>query len=784
MSIADRKAALNLQHVGRNDDHDKGLKRPADRVPEKVTGNEASTVVSRAPPPLPSRTSSSVVSITSKPPVLPPRQPSHSASSTSTADLPSRTVPKSDSWETRSVSAAQDAAGSRGFPLADKTGNMATNMFSAAARSHAATMHNPVNRGPNDPTTKSPNTLNTMRDVASASQQMIGRDNTRKLATGAVNAATTNNGSATSRMFDRAAGQFEGGSNTLNNFRNASAATERTIGKDNAQKLKGHMIGAALDANETPDAPQAPNASRPPLLPTRSSPIVNDSAPRPPLPTRPPLPPKPNASADSTPVKQSGYVQPNANANPVPNQQSGYVPMRRSALDMGFNNKAIAPTQTTTSDNIGIKTLKGAFKKFGGSTTTTQPAPAFNLATKPKYGQQGVPARQPLGYGRHIMPAAMMPAQLRYSLPPVENGRDCLLCRDFSAEDTHASHFPRQSVSSLEQLAHDLTSPFESLTSKARVLFAWCHYNITYNVEAFFSGNLKPSTPASTLSTGLAVCEGYAGLFSNLALHAGLECVTISGHGKGYGIEPLKPGQAVPAFKSNHAWNAVKIDDVDGGWKLIDSCWGAGHIDGQQQWVAKLAGIQFTANNEEFGLRHYPADQSQFYLLDPAAGGPPRPPSYEEYFSTSIEELMKGSEAAKNGFQKASCFSPRDGRIDLTIASAQAPKMRFEIHKICRHWDKIWLQGRQRPFLMCYGNDKDMKWLPFVPISGGPSWFVVLDIDDVRRRCKVGDMLWCLVADKFDGKDAAGLSATQFAEGVGRVSLSTGSIAAWKITSL
>jgi len=452
---------------------------------------------------------------------------------------------------------------------------------------------------------------------------------------------------------------------------------------------------------------------------------------------------------------------------------------------MGFNNKAVAPTQTTTSDNIGIKTLKGAFKKFGGSTPAAQPAPSFNLATKPKFGQQGAPARQPLSYGRRIMPAAAVPAQLRYSLPPLENGRDCLLCRDFSAEDTHASHFPRQTVSSLEQLAHDLTSPFESLTSKARVLFTWCHYNISYNAEAFFSGNVKSATPSSTLSTGLAVCGGYAGLFSNLALHAGLECVTVSGHGKGFGHEPLKPGQAVPAFKSSHAWNACKIDDADGGWKLIDSCWGAGHINGQHQYVAQLDAVHFTASNEAFGLRHYPEDQSQFYLLDPTAGGPPRPPSYEEYFSASSGNNMKSADAAKNGFGMASCFFPPDGHIDLTIASAQAPKVRFEIHKICRHWDKIWLRGkRQRPFVMRYGIDKETKCLPFVPISGGSSWFVVVDIDDVRRRCKLGDLIYCVATDTFDGKDAAGLSATQVVEGVGRVSMSWQVITVWTITSL
>lgn len=85
-----------------------------------------------------------------------------------------------------------------------------------------------------------------------------------------------------------------------------------------------------------------------------------------------------------------------------------------------------------------------------------------------------------------------------------------------------------------------------------------------------------PSTPEKTISSGLAVCEGYAGLFAALALKAGLQAMVCSGASKGFGHTPLEPGQPVPAFKSTHAWNAVCIDN--GEWKLVDPCWGAGHV--------------------------------------------------------------------------------------------------------------------------------------------------------------------------------------------------------------
>lgn len=111
----------------------------------------------------------------------------------------------------------------------------------------------------------------------------------------------------------------------------------------------------------------------------------------------------------------------------------------------------------------------------------------------------------------------------------------CLKCRDFSGPDNHAARFPRQSIPSTDVtwLAHQLCDPFPSATDKARAIFTWLHHNIDYNTEAFFSGNIRSSTPNSTIASGLAVCEGYAALFTALATPAGLESVVVGGHGKG-----------------------------------------------------------------------------------------------------------------------------------------------------------------------------------------------------------------------------------------------------------
>lgn len=106
---------------------------------------------------------------------------------------------------------------------------------------------------------------------------------------------------------------------------------------------------------------------------------------------------------------------------------------------------------------------------------------------------------------------------------------------------------------------------------------------------------------------------------------------------------------------------------------------------------------------------------------------------------------------------------PASGTLDLLAAAMQGPKMRFEAHKICSHWDKIWLTSKgkkQRPFVMRYGPNAD-AWVAFTIVPGASAWWAVVDIADVRAKCRVGDVLWCAVVDDVDGKDAAGMSANE-----------------------
>ena len=134
--------------------------------------------------------------------------------------------------------------------------------------------------------------------------------------------------------------------------------------------------------------------------------------------------------------------------------------------------------------------------------------------------------------------------------------------------DEHALGAPGWAEESVESLAAYLMIPARDDEEKARAVYRWITANIDYDVESYFSGSYKTRSGSKTvLNDKKAVCAGYSQLFESLCDAAGLESVRIDGHGKGYSYTPFSD----TGRTSDHAWNAVKIDDR---WRLVDPTWG------------------------------------------------------------------------------------------------------------------------------------------------------------------------------------------------------------------
>lgn len=249
--------------------------------------------------------------------------------------------------------------------------------------------------------------------------------------------------------------------------------------------------------------------------------------------------------------------------------------------------------------------------------------------------------------------------------------------------------------------------------------------------------------------------------------------MVIGGHGKGFGFSTLKPGDPIPPESRGHAWNAVRIDN--GQWKLIDPCWGAGHISGKgQPYSRHFNPSMFTMSNEEFGLRHFPEKKSQFFRTDG------RIPSWEEYLlgDTGGERLQTYNVAGEEGISETS-FLPKYKQLPVSPSAHAGPTVRFQFSRVCEHWDPV-RNGKGKDFVYILKiNGIDGREDDFVPFdSNGVFWWVDVTPQKLGVR---GQQISVYTVDTVNGVSGRGLSVDEYMMAKGRKAMGFRSLAMWQL---
>jgi transglutaminase-like putative cysteine protease len=453
----------------------------------------------------------------------------------------------------------------------------------------------------------------------------------------------------------------------------------------------------------------------PPPMPARASRVLPTKATTP-ASTRPPLPVRKSTTEASPTVKHSVIT-------PAP-----ALPVRRPDISLQHRAESEpAPTGTATPRPPARRALPPPLKH------TSKPqdipaAPHINLSTKPTA----------LIIHEHAVEA--------------DHGQveECLRCRDYTAVDQHVTYFPRENVDSIHQLAWDLTSPFEHQFDKLRAITFWLHLNISYDAYSFLNHCVKPSTPDSTLRSGMAVCEGYAGLFSALALAVGLESIIVTGHGKGFGYAALAPGQPVPSYSAGHAWNAVKLDD--GTWKLVDSCWAGGVLDNSGVFKRRWDSFHLVASNEEFLECHFPDPKEPWkQFVEPLR-------TWEEYI-TAVDTLPTLTGSFGEGEYARHLVYPNTKTI-------QAGRETFYIKKKCEHYREQ--EAEEYVHVMMGPSDAQEKrpgkagWKSMTLDRTSGGW--IYDGLRINR----GEKVMIAVVTKIGGVDARGVGQAEYDRQMGK----------------
>lgn len=336
-----------------------------------------------------------------------------------------------------------------------------------------------------------------------------------------------------------------------------------------------------------------------------------------------------------------------------------------------------------------------------------------------------------------------------------------------------AAQYPREGLPRHDvvgYLARVLCDPFPSYNDKARAIFTWFHHNIMYDTKAFFSGNIRGQTPEDTIQYGAAVCQGYADTYKAIANKAGLECVVVGGHGKGYGYTALKPGERPPpANATGHAWNAVRVDG--GVWRLLDACWGAGHICGANNlFKQEFSPVQFTNSSERFGNTHFPSDGRHQFRNDG------RTITWEEYIIGRFQgpPVEVFGNCGQEGIAEDS-IEPASKQI--SVHSGQV--VRFQFAKLCEHWKSEKHGLGKPPLFLLQIHGLDGRKDDFIPIDTDGYWHWA-DVN-ARDLGAPGQSVMVLQLTSIDGQDARGVTAQQYLSKKGRVAMAWAYVAKWDL---
>lgn len=195
----------------------------------------------------------------------------------------------------------------------------------------------------------------------------------------------------------------------------------------------------------------------------------------------------------------------------------------------------------------------------------------------------------------------------------------------YNAVDNIVLKYPKQ-FSSTEKLAERIEKDFTSDYDKARAIYSWIAFNISYDLATYLN---PPKARGFSYTTELdkqqkiklqndkdlqkvfktrkAVCEGFTLLYSHLVGLVGLKCEIVRGDSKTRLNDIGRQNTT-----SNHAWNVVL---ADGKWRLVDVTWGEGYYDQSKRKLAKdFTDIYFDTNSTYFFAKHFP--DSGTYLGD------------------------------------------------------------------------------------------------------------------------------------------------------------------------
>jgi len=272
----------------------------------------------------------------------------------------------------------------------------------------------------------------------------------------------------------------------------------------------------------------------------------------------------------------------------------------------------------------------------------------------------------------------------------------------FRVIDAYMRNCPAASERSIADIAYYINRSARTDLEKARAVYVWMTDNVFYNDAGYNAGIYGDNSAEGVLRTRLAVCAGFANLFTEIAVKTGIEAVTISGYAKG-----INYSEGDQFDGTNHAWNAVKID---GAWKIYDATWGqgGGSVDsrGRMKSVNKFDEQWFNVEPKQSVFTHLAEIPYQNFLpqnisLVEFERLPNYQPKVLQYGFITADELLAQVKTKKT-------FNlPVANAIPLYFQIVTAPKTR-----ILKQKERVTFEIKSTEDLKFHLIDEFEEWIP------------------------------------------------------------------------
>lgn len=189
--------------------------------------------------------------------------------------------------------------------------------------------------------------------------------------------------------------------------------------------------------------------------------------------------------------------------------------------------------------------------------------------------------------------------------------------QEYKKIDSIVAKYPNHFSSSIK-LAKRISNDFKTELQQVRAVYFWIANNVSYDFnesgkfgyeyrdrKEYFKKEKKHNNKLSArvISKGIAVCEGYATLFTEVCTHLNINSKVISGASR------TKAKDIGKRFHTNHAWNIVVIDKKP---YLLDVTWGAGSYG--TKFEKNIDDFYFLTPPELFINKHYPENYKDALL--------------------------------------------------------------------------------------------------------------------------------------------------------------------------